>query len=61
MIQLCAKAGFTPQIVSEPPMIQTVLLAVAARIGVAIVPGCVRSFRQPGVMILPCAYHFALY
>jgi len=53
MMQLCAKAGFTPQVVSEPPMIQTVLLAVAAGLGVAIVPGCVRSFRQPGVTILP--------
>lgn len=53
MMQLCAKAGFTPQVVSEPPMIQTVLLAVASGIGVAIVPGCVRSFRQPGVTILP--------
>jgi DNA-binding transcriptional LysR family regulator len=53
MTQLCAKAGFIPQIVSEPPMIQTLLLAVAAGIGVAIVPGCVRSFHQPGVTILP--------
>ncbi len=53
MPQLCAKAGFIPQVVSEPPMIQTLLLAVAAGIGVAIVPGCVRSFRQPGVAILP--------
>src|ERR1700677_324391 len=53
MTQLCAKAGFIPQIVSEPPMIQTLLMAVAAGIGVAIVPGCVRSYRQPGVTILP--------
>jgi DNA-binding transcriptional LysR family regulator len=53
MIQLCAQAGFTPQIVSEPPMMQTVLMTVAAGIGVALVPGCVRSFRQPGVTILP--------
>ena len=53
LTQLCAKAGFIPQVVSEPPMIQTLLLAVAAGIGVAIVPGCVRSFRQPGVTLLP--------
>ena len=52
MKQLCAKAGFTPQIVSEPPMMQTVLIAVAASIGVALVPGCVRSFRQPGIAFL---------
>ena len=53
MTQLCAKAGFTPQVVSEPPMIHTVLMAVAAGIGVALVPGCVRSIPQPGVTILP--------
>ena len=52
MTQLCAKAGFTPQVVSELPMIQTMLMAVAAGIGAALVPGCVRSFRQPGVTIL---------
>jgi DNA-binding transcriptional LysR family regulator len=34
-------------------MMQTVLMAVAASIGVALVPGCVRSFRQPGVAFLP--------
>jgi DNA-binding transcriptional LysR family regulator len=53
MTQFCAKAGFTPQIVSEPPMMQSVLMAVAAGIGVALVPGCVRIFRQPGVVFLP--------
>ena len=52
MTQLCAMSGFTPQVVSELPMIQTMLVAVAASIGVAIVPACVRSFRQPGVTIL---------
>lgn len=53
MTQLCAQAGFIPQIVSEPPMMQTVLMAVAACIGVALVPACVRRFCQPGVAFLP--------
>ena len=53
MTQLCAKAGFTPQVVSEPPMIHTVLMAVAAGIGVAIVPGCVHRSGQRGVAFLP--------
>jgi DNA-binding transcriptional LysR family regulator len=53
MTQLCAQAGFTPRIVSEPPMMQTVLMAVGAGIGVSLVPGCVRSFHQPGVVFLP--------
>ncbi len=52
MTQLCAKAGFTPQVVSVLPMIQTMLMAVASGIGVALAPGCVRTFRQPGVAIL---------
>jgi DNA-binding transcriptional LysR family regulator len=34
-------------------MIQTMLVAVASSIGVALVPGSVRSFGQPGVTILP--------
>ncbi len=53
MTQLCVQAGFTPQVVSEPPMIYTVMMAVAAGIGVAIVPGCLRRSRQSGVRILP--------
>ena len=53
MTQFCVKAGFTPQVVSEPLMIQTVLMAVASGIGVALVPGCVRRSRQPGVAFLP--------
>jgi DNA-binding transcriptional LysR family regulator len=52
MTQLCAKAGFAPQIISEPPMIHSVLMAVASGIGVALVPGCVRRSRQPGVAFL---------
>jgi len=52
MTQLFANAGFIPRIVSEPPMIQSVLMAVAAGIGLALVPGCVRSSRPPGVAFL---------
>jgi DNA-binding transcriptional LysR family regulator len=52
LTQFCVKAGFTPQVVSEPLTIQTVLMAVASSIGVALVPGCVRRSRQPGVAFL---------
>jgi DNA-binding transcriptional LysR family regulator len=31
----------------------TVLIAVASGIGISLVPGCVRSFRQPGVVLRP--------
>lgn len=53
MVQLCARAGFTPKIVGEPPMMQTVLMGVAAGTGIALVPGCVRSFGQRGVVYRP--------
>jgi DNA-binding transcriptional LysR family regulator len=52
MTQLCSRAGFSPRVVSEPPMMQTVLMAVAAGVGVSLVPGCTRTFLQPGVSLL---------
>lgn len=51
--QLCATAGFLPRIVSEPAMMQTVLMLVAAGIGVSLVPHCVSCFHQPGVCFIP--------
>jgi DNA-binding transcriptional LysR family regulator len=53
MTALCAQAGFSPRVVSEPPMMPTVLLTVAAGIGVALVPGCVRNLGQSGVSFVP--------
>ncbi len=50
MTRLCIQAGFSPRVVSEPPMMQTVLLAVAAGVGVSLMPGCVRHFPQPGAV-----------
>ncbi len=52
MTRHCAKAGFTPRIASHPPMMQTVMMAVASGIGVSLVPGCVRNFHQDGVVLL---------
>ena len=53
MTALCARAGFAPRVVSEPPMMPTVLMTVAAGIGVALVPGCVRNLGQVGVSFVP--------
>jgi DNA-binding transcriptional LysR family regulator len=53
MMLLCADAGFVPRILSEPLMMQTVLMCVAAGVGVSLVPGCVRNFQQPGVILVP--------
>jgi len=51
--QLCATAGFFPRIVSEPAMMQSVLMLVAAGVGVSIVPLCVSCFHQSGVRFIP--------
>ncbi|MEM9016892.1 MAG: LysR family transcriptional regulator [Verrucomicrobiota bacterium] len=53
MMSLCNDAGFSPIVVSEPRMMQTLLMEVAAGVGVSLVPGCVASFQQPGVLLLP--------
>lgn len=52
-VQLCASAGFSPKIVSEPPMMITVVMMVAAGVGASLVPSCVRSFKMPGVRFIP--------
>jgi len=52
-MQLCAIAGFSPKIVSEPPMMITLVMMVAAGVGVALVPSCVSSFKLPGVRFIP--------
>lgn len=53
MTQLCARAGFAPRVVSESPAMHTVLLAVAAGVGVSLMPGCVRVFAQRGAEFRP--------
>jgi DNA-binding transcriptional LysR family regulator len=50
---LCTKAGFSPRVITEPARMQTVLIMVAAGIGVSLAPCCVRSFHQPGVTFIP--------
>ncbi len=50
---LCTKAGFSPRVITEPARMETVLITVAAGIGVSLAPGCVRSFHQPGVTFIP--------
>jgi DNA-binding transcriptional LysR family regulator len=50
---LCTKAGFSPRVVTEPARIQAALMTVAAGIGVALAPSCVRCFHQPGITFIP--------
>ena len=49
----CLQAGFTPRVVSEVPLMRVILMYVAAGMGVAFVPGCIRCYRQSGVVFLP--------
>lgn len=51
--QLCTQAGFSPRVISEPERMRTVLMTVAAGIGVSLSATCFRSFQQPGVAFVP--------
>lgn len=53
MIQVCGRAGFVPRVVAEAPLMQTVLMNVAAGVGVSFMPGCLRVYRQKGVVFVP--------
>lgn len=48
-ISLCARAGFTPQVVQEAIQMQTIVGLVAAGVGVALVPASVERFQRDDV------------
>jgi len=50
---LCTNAGFSPRVINESAWMQTVLMTVAAGIGVSFAPSCIRSLQQPGVAFIP--------
>jgi len=47
-IMLCKQAGFSPNIISQPKHMQTLVTEVAAGLGVAIAPYCVRKLYSEG-------------
>ncbi len=47
-IILCKQAGFSPNIISQPRHMQTLVTEVAAGLGVAIAPYCVRKLYSEG-------------
>jgi DNA-binding transcriptional LysR family regulator len=51
----CLKAGFSPTVVSEPDLLQTILILVDAEVGISIVPSCVADMKHTGVTLLPLA------
>ena len=50
---LCTNAGFSPRVINEPVWMQTVLMTVAAGIGVSLAPSCIRGLHPPGVTFVP--------
>ena len=53
IVGLCSGAGFTPRVVNEADMMQTVLTLVEAGEGVTLVPACVSNLRGNGVVLRP--------
>jgi DNA-binding transcriptional LysR family regulator len=53
IVGLCSRAGFTPRVVDEADMMQTVLTLVDAGEGVALVPACVSNLRGGGIVLRP--------
>jgi len=47
-IMLCKQTGFSPNIISQPKHMQTLVTEVAASLGVAIAPYCVRKLYSEG-------------
>lgn len=47
-ITLCKRSGFSPNIISQPRHMQTLVTEVAAGLGVAIAPYCIRKLYSEG-------------
>ena len=55
MVRACARAGFTPRVVMDADDLFSVTGAVAAGIGLSVLPGRMRDYRHPGVVLIPLA------
>lgn len=56
LVQACANAGFTPNVVQEATQWQTVVSFVEAGMGVSLAPECVSKFRRPGIVYRSLAH-----
>ena len=52
-LQICSRSGFTPNIVHEPRLMQTVLMLVDAEMGVAILPESAKNHASPRLRFIP--------
>lgn len=55
IMELCAAAGFRPQIAHEAVQFPTILGLAAANTGIAVVPDAMRALRLPGLRYLDLA------
>jgi len=53
LMRACARAGFTPRVVLDTDDLFSVAGAVAAGIGVSILPGRMSDYAHPGITLLP--------
>lgn len=49
----CLQAGFSPHVVSEADVLQTILIMIDAGAGVSVIPSCVMGLRRNGVALVP--------
>lgn len=50
---LCTEAGFTPQIVAEPELLETVLMMVESGIGISVLAGHIAQAASPALRFIP--------
>jgi DNA-binding transcriptional LysR family regulator len=50
IVGLCQQAGFSPKVVQEAALMQTIVSLVAAAIGVALVPASLQNLQRTGVV-----------
>jgi DNA-binding transcriptional LysR family regulator len=51
MMSVCRQGGFTPRVVQQARQFATIVSLVGAGLGVALVPGCMRSVQLPDVTV----------
>jgi len=52
-LQICIDNGFSPKIVNTPNSVQTILLLVESKMGVAILPGSLKDYTGPNLSFIP--------
>lgn len=53
MMDMCLQAGFQPRMAQEAIQFHVIISLVAAGLGIALVPACIRTFQRPDVVYRP--------